>query len=868
MLRSGSGTVVVVADRSASLPADATTRQQAAIRALQTRRRNNDNLGVVSFAARATLEHPPQHAPFSSFAAEHNPDASNLADAIRTALAAVPANENTRLLVLSDGRYTGTDPRLVAAAATAAGVAIDYRLLTRDTTSDLAIERLDVPPELRPGEALLATAWLLVPYEQQVSYTLRRGSTVIAQGEQTLPRGRVPLTFRDLPIGDSTVYGYTLDISIPADDPVPENNRARFLVSVADSKPLLCLTTSANSHLPAMLRAGGVDVVTARPEELDSRLESLAGYAGVVIENIRADTITASSQETIAAWVHHAGAGLLLTGGRNSFGIGGYYRSPLEAPLPVSMELRREHRKFSMAIVVALDRSGSMTMSVPGGRTKMELANIGTAEVVDLLSDQDEFAVLAVDTAPHTIIPLSPVSSVRHQKHRILSIESMGGGIYVYEALKAAAYQLSRTSAGVKHIVLFADAADSERPEDYKTLLAATTAAGITVSVIGLGTTADSDAALLEDIAERGGGRCFFTADALEVPRLFTQDTFMVARNTWITNAVQPLFTVGLATLSDTLPATAPNVGGYNLCYLKPDATAVALSSDENSAPILALGRYGSGRTAALTAEADGAAAGPFASWTAAPEFYGALARYCAGPQRNTHNNLLAQQQQLPGAVRINLYTTPDTPDPTKTEDVKINLLRHRPGTAPLAETIPLTWSTADSLSADIPLNGTDTLLATINWRDGSCETLPPVCLPYSPEHAPDTDNYGAALLADLARATRGKALADVSEIWQLIPRSRQPWPLAPLLYLAATLSLLLEIFERRTSWLTTRQHRQRTIAEKTPLPPKPRGRSRQLKNQTPPVNTATTPTPDAPPAESPLVRAKRRAAQRTVGKS
>ena len=105
----------------------------------------------------------------------------------------------------------------------------------------------------------------------------------------------------------------------------------------------------------------------------------------MVLENVPAEKVGSRGMELLAAWVRETGAGLLMTGGRSSYGPGGYYKSPLEPILPVSMELRQEHRKLSLAIVVALDRSGSMAMPVAGGRVKMDLANLGTAQVLELV---------------------------------------------------------------------------------------------------------------------------------------------------------------------------------------------------------------------------------------------------------------------------------------------------------------------------------------------------------------------------------------------------------------------------------------------------------------------------------------------------
>ena len=874
MRRRGGGTLVVAADRSASLPAGSAARQESLIRAVQSHRRADDRVGVVSFAARAAIEHPPQASAFGGFAAGHDPDASNLAEALQAALALIPAQRAGRILLLTDGRYTGADPRGAAGAAATRGIAIDYRLLARGTAGDLAIERIEAPQERRTGEALLATAWIDSPADQTITYALRRGAVIVAQGSRPVPRGLSPLVFRDRPADlPGAVQGYLLTVSGDGgDDPVAENNRARFLVSTAGDKPLLCVPASAASRLPGLLASGGREVRVCAPDELDGRLESLAGYAGLVIENTRADQIGPAVLQTVAAWVRHAGAGLLMTGGRNAFGVGGYYRSALEPVLPVSMELRREHRKFAMSIVVALDRSGSMAMTVPGGRTKMDMANLGTAEVLHLLGDQDEMGVIAVDSQAHVVLPRMPANAARAQESRILGIQSMGGGIFIYEALKAAAAQLAGTKAGVRHILLFADASDSEQPDAYRVLLATTSAAGITVSVVGLGKRSDCDAALLEEIAALGGGRCFFTDNAHEVPRLFAQDTFMAARSTWITNTVTPQFTVALAELSDSLPATAPPIGGYNLCYLKPGATAVALSTDEHTAPLAALNRHGTGRAAVFTGEADGAEACPFAQWSGAGEFYGALARYCAGPLRDSADGLLAMQQPVPGGVRVTVHVDPGRPALRGLDGVAIDLLRHRAGEPPQASRIPLPWRSADTLAADLPLEGGETLLATVVYPDGRTTGLPPVCLPYSPEFAPDTRQDGAALLADLAEATGGAALVDAAEVWQRMPRGRRPVPLAPYAYLAAALLFLAEIFERRTGVLDARRRpRVKAAAAEADAPQEPpRGREvgvTAAETPTVPLPTAKGKTEAAdvpPPPESPLARAKRRAQERT----
>ena len=80
-----------------------------------------------------------------------------------------------------------------------------------------------------------------------------------------------------------------------------------------------------------------------------------------------------------------------------------------------------------------------MSMPAGGGRSKMDLADLGTVQVLDLLSPMDEIGVFAVDTVAHEIVPLDTVEQNRGYRSKILAIGSEGGGIYIYEALVASA---------------------------------------------------------------------------------------------------------------------------------------------------------------------------------------------------------------------------------------------------------------------------------------------------------------------------------------------------------------------------------------------------------------------------------------------
>ena len=475
------GTVVVLADRSASMPGDAAARQLEMIDLIHRAMSPDDRLAVVSFGEGVAVEQEPAVKGVEAFTQDVGGDASDLGGALRRGLSLIPADGAGRVLVLSDGRYTGPPPAAEAARAAARGVPLDHRDLSRPAAGDLAVTRIDAPATVQPGEAFMVTGWVAATSPRSVAYELWRGDTRIAAGRRDVPAGTSRLTFRDhAAVPGSLDYRLQLIPDPGHADPVPENDAGRFIVGVEGDKPLLVVTDSPGQGLANLLRAGGLNVQTAAPDALTGSLQELSNFAGVVLENVPATDLPPDLPGQLAALVPTAGTGLMMTGGQRSFGPGGYYRSPLDPLLPVSMELRQEHRKLSLAIVVALDRSGSMAAPVAGGKTKMDLANLGTAEVIDLLGPMDELGVLAVDSAPHQIVDLGPVDDKAAIRRRRPEYPVHGRGHLRLRGPRRRPPVCSPTRRPPPATSsLFSDASDSEEPGRYATLLTKARAANM-----------------------------------------------------------------------------------------------------------------------------------------------------------------------------------------------------------------------------------------------------------------------------------------------------------------------------------------------------------------------------------------------------
>lgn len=819
---SRAGTVVVVADRSLSMPVESDGQQKDAIALLHDSLGPDDQLAVVAFGRSTAVELAPRAGKFAGFVHDVGRDASQLTEALETALGLVPQGAPGRLLVLSDGQWTGREPAALAAHAAARGVAVDFRCLQRPISNDVAIARIDAPSSVAAGESFLITAWIYAPARQEIDYEFRRGKKRLAGGARQMEPGLNRLTFRDQAVEPGT-QAYNLAIAAKENDAIPENNSARLLVGVQGPRPVLVVTSTPFSGFPSLLQQGGLKVKSASPDACAWTLEELSKYSAVLLENVPAEAIGHHGMETLSAWVQQTGSGLMMTGGRSSYGPGGYFKSPLEPIMPVSMELRQEHRKLSIAIVVALDRSGSMAMPVGGGQVKMDLANLGTVQVLDLLSPTDELGVIAIDTEPHIIQELGQIPAKEPVRQRILRINSMGGGIYVDVALEASHKMLQSAKAGTRHIILFADAADAEQPGNYKAMIAKFRAENITVSVIGLGKETDKDGALLKEIAALGGGRVFFTDRPEDLPRLFAQDTFVVARSSFLDEPTPVKTTPGLLTLAgkDFAP---PELGGYNLCYLRPSANLATVTLDEYNAPVVAAWQAGAGRVLCYTGEVDGKYTGAMARWKDVGDFYASLARWTAGRADKLPAGIVLTQELKKGQTLVQLHLDPERKNEPFTALPEAATLRALGERKPRVEKTRLRWIGADTLAMEVPLFGSETALTTVDVPGHGPVSLPPVCLPYSPEFEPaiaqstegsksaaspalpresSRSGWGLSALQHLARSTGGKERIDIAGMWNDIPRHPRFVPLAAWLLIAAAVLLLAEVLERLTGLLS-----------------------------------------------------------------
>jgi len=786
--------LVLIADRSRSVPAGSLARVREAAELAIKARRDGDRIGLVVFGRNASLEKGQSDTfKWTPLQKTVDGDGTDLAQAIDRGLAVIPPGRQGTLLVMSDGESTGVDPLPSAREAVRRGIRIDVIPFRRSEANDLAVEEIAAPHEVARGEPFQFSAWIRSDRVLEAPVRLRRDGHVISQGRYRFHKGLNRIVFRDR-LAQQGLHSLSVDVDVD-NDRIADNNRARAVVKVAGPFRVVCVTPGGRKdRLTRSLQAAGIDLVVARPEAAPLGLDALETVRAVVLENVAASDLPTGSMISLAHYVRDLGGGLLMTGGKASFGPGGYHKSAIADVLPVSLEIRQEQRKFALAMAIALDRSGSMSIRVPSGETKMDLANLGAVAAVELMSAMDAVAIIAVDSSAHVVVPMSAVADPGNICDHIRAIESMGGGIYTSTAIHAAWGELETAPQGTKHMVIFADANDAEEPGDYKTFVPGLVKQGVTVSVIGLGSDTDKDAAFLRDVAKLGNGRCFFVADPADLPRVFAQETTQVVRSSMVEEPTSVTVLPDILAVGELAASGFPDLGGYSIAYLKQDASAGLLSKDEQKAPLLAFWQHGLGRSAAFLGEVDGKLSGALGDWNEFSGFFSTVVRWIAGNEARQQVFSRLERRGHEGVLSIEVAEGQES----LFANLAARVVKVQDG-KPIVKKVLLERVAKNKLEAHFPLEREGVYRAVVQVGKDRFVRVPPVTLPYSPEFEPRPDpEEGEKLLSRIARMTGGKVDPPAHELFAGPRASLGVTMLSELCTWLALCVLLVEILVRR----------------------------------------------------------------------
>lgn len=548
---------------------------------------------------------------------------TNLFQAIQLALATLPPGQANRIVLLTDGRQTSGNALAGAQAAKDAGVDIHYVAAPLTFDQEVVAESMVLPQEVKFGEPFQAkvVAWSLK--ETQGRLSMFRNGEFLGSQVVRLGAGKNVFSYRQS-LDASGVHVYQAALEVDGDT-IEDNNRAVGTI-VVRGRPQVLLADKDRSHaqsLAGALRSQNIEVTVVDAGQIPRDMAGLQRYDGVILSNVSSLKLTRAQMANIRDYVRDYGGGLIMVGGEESFGLGGYYRTPIEEALPVTMEVKQKVEIPSLAVVLSIDRSGSMAMSTGDEKvTKLDLAKEAAHLVVDLLDERNEVGVMSWDTEFIWDVSVRAARDKGALHHAIATIKA-GGGTDGYPALKESYAVLFERPALLKHVIFLSDGQMTRG--DFQGLLRRMSKDKITVSTVAIGK--DADLQLMVDLAKWGRGRFYYTEDSQTIPRIFTLETQLASKASLIEQPFRAQLTApGHEAMQDIDWKAAPPLGGYVATTVKQTAELVLMSHQED--PVLATWRYGLGRAVAFTSDAKAKWATLWLRWRDFNKFWAQLTRW------------------------------------------------------------------------------------------------------------------------------------------------------------------------------------------------------------------------------------------------
>ncbi|MDE7479450.1 MAG: VWA domain-containing protein, partial [Lachnospiraceae bacterium] len=569
--------------------------------------------GIVTFGKDTLVEQfltPEKH--YGGLMTLPEKTATNFEEAVSKALMLIPEEYNKRLVMLTDGKETRGDIRNMAQALTASQAELLTLLYEKEETPDAYIDNVTLPSYLHPGDIYSITVLVESNYDTDAVITLYHGSSQTAENEVHLNKGSNRFVFSvqvDADTNSNTTENLLVRVQAEGDT-CHENDffNAYAVVETAPSVLVISGQKTQVSDFTNVLGASGCNysVVSARnaPDSVEAMLE----YRSMILVNTYIDDLPKGFLDNLETYVKDYGRGFICCGGEDSFALGGYRDTVLETVLPVDMQLRGVNEMPTMAMVMVIDRSGSMTGSVGYAQTSNLDIAVRAAEVaVDNLNNTDYVGILTFDDIYSWQVALRQADNKTEIKNRIKQIDG-GGGTTIKPALQEAVKVLSENEASIKHIVLLTDGMGETY--NFNDMIQNCIDNDITLSAVAVGN--DSDTGLLKHLADECGGRYYYSDSSSDIPRIFAQEVFLGGDSYLQNGAFSLSVQKGHELTSSLFPDGWPALYGYIAATPKTASNPIIVSGEKGD-PILTVWQYGLGRTAAWNSDVTGEWTGAFA---------------------------------------------------------------------------------------------------------------------------------------------------------------------------------------------------------------------------------------------------------------
>jgi Ca-activated chloride channel family protein len=782
-------TVVFVVDASASVSADGRREALELVDRLAAGATPRDRVGVVVFGGDASVERALREGGLGTrldrVASSVRSSDTDIAGALRLAGGLVPEGTTGRIVLLTDGNETRGSATDEARRLRARGIAISCHALPTGGQPEIALAGLRVPESPAAGESFDLRVEVTATRDTAARLRVFRNGVVVAERDVELLADGANVFLLPQRLDEKGFFTYRAEIESVAADGFAENNSREGFAYVQGPPRALFVYGDERPSAPLLsVFADGkflVDSVPARA--MPPHLADLQNYDLIVFDNVSAETLAASQLRDVRSYVRDLGGGFVMIGGDKSFGAGGYFKTPIEEALPVSLDVRRKKHYPGLAMVLVVDKSGSMAGAA--GVSKMDLAKEGAIVAVDFLADSDAVGVIAFDDASKEVVPLADLAGKKDEVKSLIGTIVAGGGTTIYPALKTAYDRLAAYEAPLKHIILLSDGQSNEG--DYAGLVAACRAQKITLSTVAVGS--DADLRLMQFLAEGGGGRFYISEDIGSLPRIFTKEAFLASRSTVVEEPTPARPAQPSQATSGIDWSAAPLLAGYIGSSPKDTATTALITHHDD--PLYASWQYGLGRSAAFTSDAKPKWAASWMGWDGFSTFWTQVFRDVVRRQSNDRLRPVVTTEGGEGHVTVDAYSAEGR------AANGLDLLGRVIGPDGAPRDVTLRQTAPGRYEADFPAPVEGAYLVNVvSGDEGGGNRVTGAVRAYSPEfEVRETDRD---LLERIATASGGSVVGEDARLfeqrgWATRPRDAWPW-----LVLAALLLLPLDVGIRR----------------------------------------------------------------------
>jgi uncharacterized membrane protein len=738
---------VFVMDVSASIPREL---QKAALSYLGQackQMRKGDTAALVVFGSDAYIELPASAAPkISRIYSRPSTSYSDLASALRLALATFPPGVGRQIVLLSDGNENLGSAIDQALMCKASGVRISAVPLRQEVGSEALLEHAALPAEVKQGEPfeVKIVAMASTPAQGRLRI-FRNGEYLGAQRVSLLP-GKSVLTVPQS-VEKPGFYTYEAMLEV-GPDAMTENNRALAFVRVQGKPQVLVLAGLPDEarYLEQALSSHDITVKVQGLSGIPTSLNEWRRWDAVVFADVPAVALTPEQMLMVQSYVRDLGGGFGMLGGEEGFGAGGYFRTPVEETLPVDMAIRKQKVFPSLAVVLIMDTSGSSGTPIDG-RQMIALEAESAVRVVETMQSIDQIGAIVSGEGVDVIAPIRYAKEKEALINDLRRMRPGGGGIFCRPSMEAAYQMMKGVNARTRHIIMLADGGDCDEQAGCDAIAAAMKREKMTFSTVSFGLGPHS--AFLERVAQIGGGSFYLATRATDLPRIFTKDAMLASKSLMVEEPFKPKAEAGAEILRGLDLSTMPPLLGY--VATTPKSLASVPMETHKDDPLLATWRYGLGRSLAFTSDAQARWAAHWLGWPGYGKFWSQAVRWMLQRGRPSGWNVTAEESRGEGTVTVEAVDREGEFENFLDLDAHLVGPDLKPNTLHLEQVAPGRYST------HFPVREVGAHLVTVTRRGDSSEASPTtgVVVPYPPEYRDLKPND--YLLNQLAQSTGGR---------------------------------------------------------------------------------------------------------------